>query len=368
MIKKINLYLAKSFCLKFAEILAIFSILGLVINLIEVIKLSQSFNLFISDVFYFSFLKTPKFLDELSLPIILIAGIATFFKLSIRSEIVAIRGSGLSFWQILKPILCVVFIIGVAWSLFFSKINAISITKLAELEDLFEINQVEKNNNQAENIWLRQENFDKKGEEILIRINKANVNNLNFLNISLWFLDKNGLFYQKLDAKSMYLEDEYWILKDLIINSANQINKSLPIMAIKTSISRSFVVNSIRNNFQDVSSFDFFSLPALISEIESVGMSAVKFTARYHNLIAQPFMFIAMILISAFFGIGHSRSAKSFLMLLFGIAIGLLIYIIDGVFNSFASAKMISVFFAVWGGLAIYLSIGILLLFYKEKN
>ena len=74
-----------------------------------------------------------------------------------------------------------------------------------------------------------------------------------------------------------------------------------------------------------------------------------------------------MVLISAYFGINHIRNRQVILKIFAGILFGLFVYIIDNIAKSFGSANLISVFSATWLINLIFISLGILLLYRKEK-
>jgi lipopolysaccharide export LptBFGC system permease protein LptF len=79
-------------------------------------------------------------------------------------------------------------------------------------------------------------------------------------------------------------------------------------------------------------------------------------------------MFIAMTLIACYFGINHIRNQKSIIMITIGVVTGVAFYIASTILNSIGSSGLISVFASTWSVSLICVSIGILLIYSKEKN
>ena len=141
------------------------------------------------------------------------------------------------------------------------------------------------------------------------------------------FFDQNNKFYQKIDAKKMFLRDGFWSLESVTINNPVSINKKLDSYLIKTDLEADFVIQKIVNNFQNVKLFSIFELPNLIIDLQSAGFSSTKFKVYFHSLLSKPLLFLSMVLIACFFGLNDSRNNNAVLMIFLGITTGLILYI-----------------------------------------
>lgn len=185
--------------------------------------------------------------------------------------------------------------------------------------------------------------------------------------VSLWFFDKDGKFYQKIDAKKMIFKNDKWILEDVTLNNSSNVNKKITNYSIKTNLSLKFVQQKIVNNFQNVKIFSIFELPELISELQSSGFSSTKFKVYFQSLLNKPILFVSMIMIACFFGINHIRNNNSILMIFLGIVSGLILYIVSSILNALGSANIMPIFASTWIITIICLAIGILLIYKKEN-
>jgi lipopolysaccharide export system permease protein len=377
------LYLVKKFLIKFSQIFSAFFLLGFVINLTESTRKYQDLSLNFLDFLFLSILKTPKFIDDISLPIILLATMALFINLSARSEITALRNIGLSFFGILKPIIITSIIIGLIWiTLFYSLVvksnNLLNATELRIINRKVIDSDIKDGNFKDKAIWLKQSNQEFESGEIIIRINKI-ANNLvdndiinssdiyNFSQLSLWFFDNNAAFYKKIDAKFARFDNNSWHLSNIVINDSNLINKQFDKITINSNLTIDFIDKTIKNNLQEVGFFNLFTLPKIINQIEDSGFSSLKFKAKYHHLLTRPLLFVAMAIMAMFFAANHYRSPKNAIKIFCGILSGLCFYIIDILFLSLSSFKIVSIFAGTWIIAIICFTIAILLTFYKEK-
>jgi lipopolysaccharide export system permease protein len=366
-IKLINRYLIKSFLTRFLQILVACFFLGSLIGLIEIFEKAREANLSIFKTLLLSVISSVGFVDEFSSSIILLSAIITLFTLASKSEITAIRNSSFSLWDIIEPIALTSFFIGILWITLFASLNGFAINKLRELENVGLKKESKNIIEFSGGVWIKQANLENQNEEILIKMEKVDPQNLSFINVSFWFFDEDGIFYKKIDAKEVFFKQNQWLVKDAIINGSDLTNKKSLQTNIKTNIQESFINNIIRNNFQDVKLFTIFELPQIIKELNNEGISSLKFRVRYHHLLTRPLMFAIMSIIAGFFAINHIRNQKAFIMIFLGVLTGVGLYIFDNIAVTLGSAGLISVISASWIMAMIYLSIAILLIFYKEK-
>jgi lipopolysaccharide export system permease protein len=337
----------------------------------------------------------PQLINEISSSLILISAIICYFNLSMRSEITVIRNSGLSLWHIATPISISALFIGIFWIVIFQPLSIKSSKLLENFENIhFGEHKATQDGkkikiNSQKPIWLRQENLENEGEEIIIGAEGLDQDNLKFYNASLWFFNKEGLFYKRVDSEEMALLNENLILKNNIINqespilnneefqknfnlfskeSNKNLNKQFPKLVIKTNLSAEFILKKIFINNQNINNFNVFEIPKLIEEMENSGLNSQKYRVRLHYLCNLLLMFVAMTLIACYFGINHARNQKSLAMIFIGIIVGVAFYIASSIFNSIGSSGLISVFASTWMVSLICIATGILLIYHKEMN
>jgi lipopolysaccharide export system permease protein len=365
--KLINFYIAKSFLIKFLQIALGFSLLIFFINLLDNLEKVRGSEAPIYTGILMTFFLIPDFLNDVIPSLVLISAIITFFLLSSKSEITIIRMSGFSLWQILQPVATTAALLGVFWVTIFGPISIQMAKEFNALENKYVENESREVVAPENGIWLKQSNENDPGEEIIIQAKKVYQEILELDDVTVWYLNKNGEFYKKIDAKKMLMEENFWLLKEVTLNDNNNLNKKLDNYKIPTGLSADFVMQKIVNNFQNVKLFSIFELPHLISELQSSGLSSTKFKVYYQSLLSKPLLFLAMTLIACYFGLNHIRSQNTILMIFSGIALGLIFYITSSILNALGSSGLIPIFASTWIIAIICFSIGTLLLYRKEN-
>ncbi len=365
--KLIDIYIAKSFLAKFLQVSAGFALLIFFLNLIDVFDKIRGEGAPFSAIIAMAFLQIPNFLNDVVPSLVLFAALITFFLFSSRSEITIARTSGFSLWQILKPINLSAILLGIFWITIFEPISVEMIKKFNNLENKYIRKEVREFIAPENGIWLKQINVDNPEEEIIIQAKKVYQETIEFDKVTVWFFNKDGQFYKKFNAEKMFLQDKIWLLHKVIVNDGNKLNETIDNFSIPTNLESDFILQKIVNNFQNVKLFTFFELPSLIKDLESAGFNSVKFKVYFNSLLSKPLLFLAMTMISCYFGLNHIRNRNTILLIFIGIIAGLILYIIATIINALGSSGLISIFASTWVIAIIFLAIGTLLIYHKEN-
>lgn len=365
--KKINSYIAINFLLRFGQILLGFSLLIFFINFMDALEKVERSNVPFYTTFLMAFLQIPDFLNDVVPSLILMSAITAFFLLSSKSEITVIRSSGFSLWQVVKPMALCSFLIGIFWVTIFDEISIQMSRKFDDLERKYVRHEIRESVIPRSGIWIKQSNVEKAEEDLIIQAKKIYKNNIELNKVTIWFFDKDGKFYQKIDAEKMFLKENFWLLEDITFNDSNTLNKRIDNYSIKTDLKPDFVIQKIVNNFQNVKLFSIFELSPLIKDLESAGFSSTKFKVYLQSLLSKPLLFLSMVLIACFFGLNHARNQTAVLMIFLGVTTGLILYITSSIMNALGSSGIIPIFASTWVMAIICLSIGILLIYKKEN-
>ena len=253
--KKINYYLAKNFLTRFLQVSCGFSLIIFFINFMETMKkMSESESpLYIS--FLLAFLQIPDFLNDVVSSLVLVASIVTFFTLSSRSEITIIRISGFSLWQIVRPVALSAMVLGIFWVTALDLLSIKMGRQFHSLESKYVRKELREVTLPQGGVWLKQNNLEKTGEELVILTKKIYQEDLEFDDVTIWFFSKEGEFYKKIDTKKMFLKKGFWLLGESVINDEKSLNKNLNTISIPTDLEADFVIQKVVNNFQSVKIF-----------------------------------------------------------------------------------------------------------------
>jgi lipopolysaccharide export system permease protein len=366
MARQINFYIIKKFLINFFLTFLSIALLICLINIFEILDRVSGKEITMWQIFLLDVLQVPNFIEDIAVFLVMLASMITLTSLSVRSEITIMRASGLSFWQILSPIALSAFFLGLFFVLIF---NPASITASKKL-DIMERELISKQSLNilapSGGIWLKQENYLNKNEDIIIRAQNIYRENLQMQNVSLWFFGQDDKFYKRIDAKNMILKDGNWYLKGVIINDDDNINTAQDRLKIPTKLESQFITKKILNNFENVRLFSVYGIPSLIENLQDSGFSPRKFLVYYHSLLIKPFLFVSMSLMAAFFAINNVRSRNNSIIFVAGIAVGLIFYVSLVIAVALGSSGLIPVFMATWMMAIILIIISVLLIFRKE--
>ncbi len=364
--KKISLYIAKNFLIRFLQITLAFSLLIFFVNLLEALDKGANSNTPFTAIIAMAFLQVPDFLNDIAPSIVLFAAIITFFFLSLKSEITIIRSCGFSLWNIVQPVAISAFLLGVFWITIFSPASILMARQFDKMEGRYVRNESREVTITDKGIWLKQPSLEKEGEELVIQARTVYRENAELNNAAIWFFDANGRFYKKLDAQKMLLQDDKWVLSAVVLNDAESLNRKLGSYIIPTNLKPDFVMDKIVSNFQNVKLFSIFELPKLMASLDSAGFQSVKFEVYFHSLLAKPILFLSMVLIACYFGINNFRDRMALVTLFIGIICGLGLYISLSIINALGSSRIIPIFASTWVITFICFAIGVLLIYKKE--
>jgi lipopolysaccharide export system permease protein len=364
--KKIDFYIGKFFLENFLKITSIVTLIVFFINSFDAYRQIQGHNSSFIKALEISLVQIPDFINDIAVILVLMATIITIFSLSSKSEITIIRSTGLSLWHVARPVAFLAFLLGIIWITIFTSLSTYSAAEFNRLEQKYinhEDRQVVKPDS---GIWLKQDDIDNKNHEIIISAEKLYKQNLEFENVTLWFVNDNSEFYKRIDAKKILLNQNNWLIKSGLLNDDQHLNQMVENVTIPTNLVNNLAIGKIINNFESTKLFSLYQLPSLIKDLKSAGLITAKFEVYYHNLLSKPLLFMAMSLIGCYFGLTSVRSKNAILMIFLGAIFGLLIYIISNIISTLSISGLIPIFAATWLVAIVCLAIGTLLIYEKE--
>ncbi len=346
-------YISRLFLTHLVVLMLILQGIMLLLNVIEDLRRSAGgdhqtpFGL----VFSMSLMKLP-YLSEVVLPMgILFTAIYTCWKLNKTSELVVMRSSGLSAWQFLSPLIACAVLTGILATTILNPVSAIFLNRHEQLERNYFNSDKNLVTVSKTGIWLRQptelgyalihsDGFDQ--EEW--RLNKV---------IVLYF-DKDDNFVQRMDSPTVYLRDKHWEIQNPLVSDKNGGVQQAERYQLPTELTSS----KIEESFADPKTISFWSIPGYIGIMEDTGFPATRIYLRFHQLLAQPFLFMAMILLAATFSLRPPRQGGVVLLVAMGVAVGFFTFFMQSFLQAFGVSGKVSVPLAAWSPAVIGLLLG----------
>lgn len=309
--------------------------------------------------------RTPSLLETILHFIILLSGLFVFFKLSNNSEIVVMRSSGKSIFQIIKFPMFMIFLFGVFVITIFNPISSTLNTKSEKLKNIYFRNEKDDLLELKNGIWFKQKNLEDNGT-IVIKASKVYKDILLFSNVILIYIDENNNFVKRINSQNIKLNNNEWISADNYIIQEGKNTEFRKLLKIPTNLTQKFASKTIQNDYESLYNISFWKLRSSIKDLKESGFNTLKFEVRYYYLMTVPFLFAIMIFISAYFGIVSIRSNKKYLSIIKGIAVGFIIFISHNVIVELTNAQRLTIFDGSVLIVLVYIILSILLLLKKD--
>jgi lipopolysaccharide export system permease protein len=291
-------------------------------------------------------------LGEHVLPMgILFSAIYTCWKLNKTSEVVVIRSAGLSAWQFLSPLIICALMIGVFATTVINPVSSIFLGKYEQLDRVHFQNKVNLATVSKTGVWLRQPS---EPGYALIHSDTFNKKEWQLNNVTVLFFDDADNFVRRMDSPVTYLRDGYWDIRQPLINTRAGGIQRLESRQIPTDLT----AQKIEESFADPDSISFWSIPEYINIMEATGFPATRLYLHFHTLLAQPFLFAAMILLAATFSLRPQRLGGVAYMIAGGVAVGFFVFFMQSTLQAFGISQKIPTYLAAWSPALIGLLLG----------
>ncbi len=340
----LSLYIGRQYLLIFLGILAIFVSIVFMIDTIELMRrASGKSDVDLGVVLSMAVYKLPLTAQK-TLPFaILFAGMFAFWQLNRHSELVALRAAGVSVWQFLLPVFAASLLIGIAK---ITLINPLGTHLISQFE--LQENRYLKGRSQllaasSSGIWLRQS--DSLGDTV-IHAKRSSVGKdvLTLHQVMVLLYAKGDRYIGRIDAKAARFDKGYWVLSNSVVRMRDKPQKAHKIYKVVTELT----FDKIQESFSSPSSISFWDLPAFIRSLEATGFSALSHRLHWHSLLAEPMLYLAMILIAAVFSLRHNRRTGILLSVAGGVGAGFLLFFISDLVLALAHSTNVPPIMAAW--------------------
>lgn len=349
----------------FAVLLMVLS----VIMLFEVVELlrrtSGRYEVSFWFVLELAITKMPKTIEMVFPFVVMIAAMATFWKLSKSNEFVIMRAAGVSIWGFLLPILVTTFLIGV--------VNVTLVNPIAaDMYDLYETLEyrLKTRNPKAvlfsdQGLWIREAIDDDNVMVLQAKSLRQEKGEVLLRGVTILEMDRRSQPGKRIEAFAGTLKDGYFDLRDVRIFKAGQPTEVKNSLQYKTVLD----IERIKENFVEPESISFWNLPDTIRFYEMSGFSAQRHRLRYLSLLVSPFLLCAMVLVAAVFALRpNNRRGGVMFLIVGGISTGFVVYFLTQLVYAFGVNGYIPVGLAVSTPALIATLISVSLLLHLEDG
>ncbi len=255
-------------------------------------------------------LKAPLLIQETTPFIVLFGVLFTFFRLSRRSEFIVMRASGYSAWRILGPaaVLCV--LIGVASATLLNPVGAQTNARFETTRDQLLEGRTGEARGAAGRIWLREPTAD--GFVVItaesLDPDTATLERPTFRQYAL--TNDAPDMRRRITASSARLTSGFWALEDAVEAEIGETEQSIGQLGLSTQIRPQALFERARSPGATA----FWDLPGVIASARAAGLSSRPYEMRWHALLSQPLLLlaVALIAVAATFRLHRSGGAARF--------------------------------------------------------
>jgi lipopolysaccharide export system permease protein len=292
-------------------------------------------------------MKTPGLLVE-TLPFaMLIGSILCYSQLSRRSEIPAVRASGVSAWRFLGPVMLLSVSMGV---LMVTVLDPLA-TRLNEDFVTSRENIMGGERPSSAGVWLSQGDLQAGADEEEASAPAANAQAIihgrtvvgrgeAIENATFWYFrpgplgPQDRVFTHRIDAQRAELKPGFWQLTGAVENRVGgEITRSAD-LALPTNLSS----DTLLSRFASSDTIPFWELPAFIDAGRAAGMDVGEYVLKYHTLLATPVLMLAMALIGAAVCLRLSRSGGLSQLIGAGALAGFVLYFVNRLASGMAAS------------------------------
>lgn len=338
-------------------------IIVLAIVLVDVVEQMRTVGsrtqITIQTAFTLTMMKTPGLILE-TLPFaMLIGAILAYSQLSRRSELPAIRASGVSAWRFLGPVMVLAVVLG---TVMVTVLDPLA-TRLNEDFEATRDRLTGGGRPSAQGVWLSQGDLqagaatgEEEAPDAAVAEGDASPVNANaqaiihgrtiigrgqaLENVTFWFFRPGALgpedreFTHRIDAERAELKAGFWQLTGVIENRFGGEVSRTDDLALPTNLSS----DTLLSRFASSKTIPFWELPAFIEAGQAAGMEIGEYVLKYHTLLATPVLMLAMALIGAVVCLRLARSGGLSQLIGAGALAGFLLYFVTRLASGMATS------------------------------
>lgn len=358
-------YLGQRFLTGIGIVLLGCSCLILLVDLVELLRRAAGRDgVPLGSLIGMAFLKLPGVVES-ALPFtVLFGGIWTFVQLTRSSELVVARAAGVSVWQFLGPALAIALFLGVFVIGVFDPLAATLSARFEQLQNRYLRGDASTLAMKTTGFWLRQGAENKQSVIHASKVEDVSRSSIRLEDVVVFLYTNQDTYTGRINAARAVLEPGHWRLEQVTLWRMGEAPQPLQTFDLPTTLT----LEQIRESFASPSTLSFWELPRFIALARAAGFSALPHRLHWHEILATPFMFCAMVLIAATFSLRVTRLGGVPQLAAAGILTGFAFYFLSDVSKALGISGIVPVGLAAWAPALIALLLGSTMLFHLEDG
>lgn len=304
--------------------------------------------------------KVPEIISQTAPLAVLMSTLLTLGMLSMSSELIAMRSSGISLFRITAPILIIALVISLLTLVIGELVLPYSYGKRMYIQDVL---IAKKNKNtffRLQNIWFRDENA-----VMQARLFDPGSNTLK--GITLWEVDHALQPARRIDAQQGQLLNSNWVLSGVTTREISETGLVKSTQSDQLAVQLGLKLDDLKVLGKYADNLTIKELLEYCEKLHKGGYDPTRYLAQMHGRISLPFSAVIMAFLGIPFALRSGRSSGIALGIGISLAIGFLYIIINSVLISFGQAGVLPPVIAAWATNFIFMLAGIWLAMTVER-
>jgi lipopolysaccharide export system permease protein len=306
-------------------------------------------------------LKLPSLIERLLPFVVLFSTMMTLWSLNRQHELEVARASGISIWQILRPILLGALAIACFDLVLINPFSASMMLEYERLESTFLSDKQGSLAISDTGLWARERY---QGAQTVYHVRALEPQEQSLVQVSLIKSDLDDRFVQRIDAQEGTFKNKMLHLKYVWISLPGQ----APTFHDQLVIPSSFNFESLLESGMDPKSLSFWELPKFMNLLKKSGLSTLKYDLHWHTLLARVLWLCVMVLLAAACSLRPLRQGGTFMLAASGLVVSFLLYFAGDVSQTLGATGKLPVILAAWGPAWMSALVGFSVLLYSEDG
>jgi lipopolysaccharide export system permease protein len=162
-------------------------------------------------------------------------------------------------------------------------------------------------------------------------------NQLVMNDVMILFFDAKENYMARWDADSAKLDNNQWVFTSVKQQTADGTITNEPALSVPTTLT----IGRIEDSLAQPESLSFWELPDYIQALQKTGFNPSRHRQHYYELMAQPLLFMGMVLMAAVFMQRQTRQGRALLAIMSGIGAGVVVFILNNMLLAFGTTEAI---------------------------
>jgi len=355
----IHKYILKETFKFFFLVLISISMIFFIIDFIERIDNFMETDLPFSRFIEYMLLKIPFILNQI-LPICVLLAILVTFGLMIKNnEIMSMKGSGISIYYLLQPIL----FFGVGTTILLFIISEFLLPLTSDKANYIWYKEIKKKSalsSSEKNIWI-------KSDQLIVNISFFHLAKQTAHGITLYFFDKEFRLIKRLDAKTGKYVGNQWEFYSTVLQKLSLSGETKTVSyPEKIVLTLDFIPEDLVRVVKKSEEMSYAELKAYIEKIRKEGYDATMYQVDLYAKCSFPLICLIMSMIGAGTALKQSKISGLAQPIVFGIGAAFAYWMMNSISISLGHAGQLPSFLAAWSTNIIFGSFAMLTLLKAE--